>query len=219
MSKNRALILLGAGGHAKVIAEVARVNGREVAGYLDPGLKRGEVIAGKPVLGSVSEVFDNAAWLRDYELFPATGRADIRWREYQKLVEIGATVPTLVHTKAIVSASAAVEAGSVIMAGAVVQADVRIGAASIINTGALVDHDCVIGSSVMIAPGAVILGGVCVGDSSFIAAGAIVVPGVTVGSGAFVGAGTVVADDVPDGARVTSARSKFSNKRQGKSNV
>ncbi|WP_042775588.1 acetyltransferase [Sinorhizobium fredii] len=210
MSEGRGLILLGAGGHAKVVAEVARANDWQVAGYLDPGLKRGEIVAGAPVLGSVSEVFDDAAWLRDYALFPATGRADIRWREYQKLLEIGATIPTLVHPKAIVSSSALIDTGSVVMAGAVIQADARVGAASIINTGALVDHDCIIGSGVMIAPGAVLLGGVQVGNNSFIAAGAIVVPGATVGSGAFVGAGTIVADDVPDGARITSARGRFS---------
>jgi UDP-perosamine 4-acetyltransferase len=200
------LILLGAGGHAKVVAEVALANNWQVAGYLDPGIERGEMIGGAPVLGGVVELFEAAAWLENYSLFPATGNADIRWREFQQLLALGADVPTLIHPRAIVSASAVVEAGSVVMAGAVVQADVQIGAASIINTGALVDHDCSIGSCVMIAPGAVLLGGVEVGDNAFVAAGAIIVPGVKIGRHAFIGAGTVVAADVPEGARLKSGR-------------
>ncbi|MBP1888129.1 acetyltransferase [Sinorhizobium mexicanum] len=219
MSEGRSLILLGAGGHAKVVAEVARASHWQVAGYLDPALMRGEIVAGAPVLGGVSDLFDGAAWLREYAVFPATGRTDIRWREFQRLLELEATVPTLVHPRAIVSSSAVIDTGTVVMAGAVIQADARVGACSIINTGALVDHDCVIGSGVMIAPGAVLLGGAKIGNNSFIAAGAIVVPGAMVGSGAFVGAGTVVAGDVPDGARITSARSRISAERQGEVDV
>jgi sugar O-acyltransferase (sialic acid O-acetyltransferase NeuD family) len=200
------LILLGGGGHAKVVAEVARANNWQIAGYLDPGLTRGEIVGGAPVLGGVSELFEGAAWLKDYALFPATGSAAIRRREFQQLLALRARVPTLIHPRAIVSSSATIDIGTVVMAGAVVQADVKVGAASIINTGALVDHDCIIGVCVMIAPGAILLGGVQVGDDAFIAAGATIVPGVKVGRGAFVGAGMVVSEDVPEGTRLTSRR-------------
>lgn len=200
------LVLLGAGGHAKVVAEAARAAGWSVLGFLDPGRTVGERVLDLPVLGAGDEFsqFDD-----DVAFVPAIGDGRIRWREFQLLRHGVGRIATVVHPAAVVSPSATVGPGSVVMAGAVVQAQTRIGAASIVNTGATVDHDCVVGDGVMIAPGATLCGGVRVGDFSFVAAGAVVIPGVTLGRSVFIGAGTVVVDDVADDCRLASVRRSF----------
>lgn len=203
------LILLGGGGHAKVVAEAAQAAGWRVAGVLDPGLSVGQRVLGLQVLGSG---VDLSPFLDDgYAFFPAVGAGGVRWKEFERLRAVGATIATIVHPAAIVSPSATVGPGTAVMAGAVIQAETVIGAATIVNTGATIDHDCRIGDGVMIAPGATLCGGVAVGDHAFIAAGAVLVPGVTVGRSAFVGAGTVVVDPVPDGAKLASVRRSSSS--------
>lgn len=203
------LILLGGGGHAKVVAETAQAAGWLVAGVFDPGLSVEQRVLGLPVLGTGEDL---APFLDGgYAFVPAIGAGSVRWKEFGRLRAVGATIATLVHPAAIVSPSATVGEGTVVMAGAVIQAETTIGAAAIINTGATIDHDCRIGNGVMVAPGATLCGGVTVGDHAFIAAGAVLVSGVTVGCSAFVGAGTVVVDPLPDGTKIASVRRSSSS--------
>lgn len=206
MSAPGKLILLGGGGHAKVVAETAAALGWELAGILDPGRGKGSVVAGMTVLGTGLDLGEDPAWLRDCAFFPAIGNGEARWREYGRLRAAGARVPSLVHPRAVLSPSASVGAGSVVMAGAIVQAAGRIGEAVIVNTGAQIDHDCRIGDGVMIAPGAILCGGVEIDDHAFVAAGVVIVPGVKIGRNAFIGAGTVVVDSLPGGALLKAIR-------------
>ncbi len=200
------LIILGAGGHAKVVAELARAIGWHVTGFLAPADERGEENLGAPILGDGVDLLADSSWLEQNDLFPAIGKGDIRWREFIRLAAAGARVPSLIHPAAVVSPSAQIDAGAVIMAGAILQADCVIGSAAIINTGAQVDHDCRIGAGAMIAPGAVLCGNVHVGDHAFIGAGAVIVPDIRVGRSAFVGAGTVVATHLPDSSYLKATR-------------
>lgn len=202
MSRGR-LILLGAGGHARVVAEAALAAGWQVAGFLDPGRAPGELVLGLPVLDRGDDL---SPFLDGHSFFPAIGDGHIRWKEYERLRDAGATIATIIHPGAIISPSVTVGEGAVVMAGAVIQAESAIGPAAIVNTGATIDHDCRIGAGVMVAPGATLCGGISVGDHSFIAAGAVLVPGVTVGRSAFVGAGTVVVEPLADGAKLKSVR-------------
>lgn len=202
MTPNR-LIILGAGGHAKVVAETAQAAGWTIAGFLDPGKQAGQTVLGWPVLGDGNDL---GPWRHGHAFFPAIGDGMIRWREFERLRAMGALVPALLHPAATMSPSSEVEPGTVVMAAAVVQASAHIGPAGIVNTGATIDHDCRIGAGVMIAPGATLCGGVVVGDHAFIAAGAVLTPGVCVGRSAFVGAGTVVVDNLPENARLRSVR-------------
>ncbi|MGE4430288.1 MAG: acetyltransferase [Sphingobium sp.] len=206
MNTSNGLILLGAGGHAKVIFELARASGWQVTGFLAPDSGQSKASLDAPLLGDGVDLTADPAWLEQNDLFPAIGQGDIRWREFVRLAAAGARVPSLVHPKALVSPSAQIEAGAVVMAGAIVQANSVIGPAAIINTGAQVDHDCHIGAGVMIAPGAILCGDVHVGDHAFIGAGAVIVPGIRIGRNTFVGAGTVVPNDLSDGCHLKATR-------------
>lgn len=206
MNSENGLILLGAGGHAKVVSELARAAGWRITGFLAPESRQGAQSLGAPVLGDGLDLTADPTWLEQNDLFPAIGQGEIRWREFVRLAAAGARVPSLVHPSAVVSSSAQIEAGAVVMAGAIVQADSVIGPAAIINTGAQVDHDCHIGAGTMIAPGAVLCGHVHVGDHAFVGAGAVIVPGIRIGRGAFVGAGTTVVNDLMEGTQIKASR-------------
>ncbi len=200
------LIILGAGGHAKVIAELARSVGWHITGFLAPADQRGAENLGAPILGDGVDLCADSSWIEQNDMFPAIGQGEIRWREFVRLAAAGARVPSLIHPAAVVSPSAQVEAGAVVMAGAIIQADCVVGPAAIINTGAQLDHDCQIGAGTMIAPGAVLCGDVHVGEHAFIGAGAVIVPSIHIGRNAFVGAGTVVVTDLPDSSYLKATR-------------
>lgn len=200
------LIILGAGGHAKVVAELARLIGWQVTGFLAPSDQRGAENLGAPILGNGIDLCADPSWIEQNDMFPAIGQGEIRWREFVRLAALGARVPSLIHPAAVVSPSAQVDAGAVVMAGAIIQAGCVIGPAAIINTGAQVDHDCRIGAGTMIAPGAVLCGHVHVGEHAFVGAAAVIVPSIRIGRNAFVGAGTVVATDLPDSSYLKATR-------------
>jgi sugar O-acyltransferase (sialic acid O-acetyltransferase NeuD family) len=190
----------GAGGHGKVVADIALSLGLEnVAGFLDDDLTLcGRSIMGLPVLGRIS------AW-RDFgidALIPAIGtnllRRDIMLRERA----MGAELMTIVHPKAVVSGQSTLYEGVVVFAGAVINAGAIIGENVIVNTGAIVEHDCQVGSHVHLAPACCIAGEVQIGEGAFLGMGSRVLPGVKVGDWCVIGAGAVVTKDVADRAIV-----------------
>ncbi len=190
-------ILLGAGGHARVVLALAQGLGFDVVGVCDP-LITGQW-QGLTVLGD-----DNAllAQRRDIVLLNGIGKlpGQTRRREVQDRWQgHGFAFPVLVHPAAWVAPDADLGAGVQVMAGAVVQPGCRIGAGSIVNTRAGVDHDCTLGADAHIAPGATLCGGVTVGDGAFVGAGATVVQGVTLGAGAVLAAGAVLVRDLVAG--------------------
>lgn len=195
------LILLGAGGHAKVVAALALAAGRRLAGVCDPSLASAGVAEwrGLPVLGDDAALVRFAPHL--YELALGIGMVPgsrLRAARYRALTGLGYRFPALVHPRAVVDASARVEDGAQIMAGAVVQPDTRIGRNTIVNTGAAVDHDGDIGEHVHLAPGAVLCGGVRIGDDTFIGASATLLPLVVVGRRCLVAAGSTLARPLAD---------------------
>ncbi len=203
LSEKRARLRLacaGGGGHAKVVADAAQSLSRhEIVGFLDdnPALS-GRSILGLPWLGPIS------AW-RDLAidgLIPAIGSNRARCEAMQREIARGATVITIVHPRATVSAWSEVKAGAVVLAGAVVNACASIGENVIINTGAIVEHDCNVGDHVHLAPGSCLAGGVRVGEGSFLGLGSRVLPGITIGKWCVIGAGAVVTEDVEDHATV-----------------
>lgn len=211
---NLPVLVIGAGGHGRVVADALRAAGRKVLGFLDPvpGLK-GTCIDGFEVLGDDSVLEDYAP---DTVLL-ANGVGMIgtattaRRRVYERLMGSGFRFATVQHPSATISISAVVLPGAQAMAGSVVQPGAAIGENSILNTGALVDHDCVIGRHCHIAPGVTLSGAVRIGDDSQIGTGASVIQGITIGVGALIAAGAVVVDDVPDGARVMGVPARVKN--------
>jgi len=198
------LILLGAGGHAKVVLALARALGRDVIGVCDPTLARAGTAQWRdlPVLGDDDAL---ASWSpAQVELANGIGQLPtgkhVRKLVHERHAEQGFHFPVLVHPAAIVDPSATIGSGAQIMAGAVLQADVTVGVSSIVNTGARIDHDCIIGRHAHVAPGAVLCGGVRVGDQAFLGAGCTVLPLVAIGMRCLVAAGAVLARGLDDEA-------------------
>lgn len=202
------LVLLGAGGHARVLLALLRAGGHSVLGVCDPGLARAGVSEwrGLPVLGGD----DAVAGLEPAAVALVNGIGQLvggnaRLALSQSMRARGFRFPALVHPAAWVDPDARLDDGVQVMAGAIVQADAEIGADCIINTRAGVDHDCRLGMNVHVAPGATLCGGVTIGDGAFIGAGATVIQGLRVGAGAVLGAGTVLVRDLVAGHTLLSA--------------
>lgn len=202
------ILIIGAGGHGKVVADAILRLGRPVVGFLDDQADTmGPTILGLPVLGKSEE------WLRmrSSGLIVAIGDNESRRRMVEKAEIDGNSPPwtSVIHPGAVVSSSAEIGTGTVIMAGAVINPDTRIGRHAIINTSATVDHDCSIGAYTHIAPGAHLAGGVVVEDHVMIGIGASILPGCRIGSNAIVGAGAVVVGDVPSGVTVVGVPARI----------
>lgn len=212
------LILIGAGGHGKVLLSLIRCLNLPLSGVCDIQLVRQELKFWRdlPVLGSDALIED----------FPAdqiclvngvgkkvkdTGRREV----YERFREKGFCFRTLVHPAAWVDSSACLGESVQVMAGAVIQADSIIGHNVIINTRASLDHDCKIGHNTHIAPGAILCGNVTVGEDAFIGAGAVLAQGIQIGDGALVGAGTSVVRDLAAGACLLPAGNRVRTDNRG----
>jgi len=197
---NRAVVILGGGGHAKVLISSLRSLNRKILGITDPDMNVGEMILGMPVLGGDDELLKFKP--SNIELVNGVGSLpgyDLRWFLIEKFEAIGFGFSSVIHPSAIIDESAILEKGVQVMAGCVLQADVKIGRDSIINTGVIIDHDSTIGSQCCISPGVTINGGTTIGDNVFIGAGSIVLQGLNIAQGTIIGAGSLVlADTLPD---------------------
>jgi sugar O-acyltransferase (sialic acid O-acetyltransferase NeuD family) len=198
------LIILGAGGHARVVADALVAAGRDVIGFVDANPSvHGARLLGLPVLGA-DEVLDSFS-PADTELANGIGSAgtpDARQRVYQAGLDRGFRFATVVHPTAIVAESATLGSGAQVLARAVIQPLAVIGANTIINTGAIIEHDVVIGSHTHISPGCVLAGEVRVGDLVHVGVGSIVIQRLSVGTRSLVAAGAVVVEAVAAGSRV-----------------
>lgn len=180
------LVIIGASGHGKVIADIAARNGYEDIVFLDDDENVKEC-AGFPVIGKTCEAVKMAG-----DKIVAIGNPKIRERIQE---EVGGVI-TLIHPDAVISRRVEIGEGSVIMAGAVINSDVVIGNGCIINTGASVDHDCVLGDYVHVSVGSHLSGTVHVGERTWIGAGATVSNNVNICGDCMIGAGTVVIKNI-----------------------
>lgn len=197
------LLILGAGGHAKVVAETAIASGQfsEVA-FLDDrsvGPDHLLTVHGFPVLGPLALALEPANREQFALAAVAFGNASFRLNLIEQLYAAGYVLPTLIHPTAWVSPSAQLASGSVVFAQAVVQSLASIGSGAILNTGCSVDHDTKLFDGVHICPGARLAGEVVVGARSWIGIGSSVIQQVRIGADVIVGAGAAVVRDLPDG--------------------
>ena len=181
------LIIIGASGHGKVIADIAVKIGYTDIVFLDDNEKITEC-AGFPVVGKTVQAGD-----MDGDKIVAIGNAGIR----EKIQETIETV-TLVHPDAIISRRVQIGQGTVVMAGAVINSDVNVGRGCIINTCASVDHDCKIGNYVHVSVGAHVAGTCEIGKGTWIGAGAVVSNNIKVCRDCMIGAGSVVVKDIDE---------------------
>ena len=180
------LIIIGASGHGKVIADIAVRNGYEDIVFLDDDESVKEC-AGFPVIGKTCE-----ALKMDGDKIVAIGNPKIRERIQEEL----SGVITLIHPDAVISRRVEIGEGSVVMAGAVINTDAVIGKGCIINTGASMDHDCKIADCVHVSVGAHLSGTVEIGRRTWIGAGATVSNNVNICGDCMIGAGAVVIKDI-----------------------
>lgn len=183
------VVILGAGGHGRVVADILTLAGWTVDGFLDDA--KDGLVAGLPVLGPFARAFE-PNFLAGRAAIVALGDTATRVAVSRRLIDRSVPLAIAIHPSAVVARDAAIGAGTTVAAGAVVGVTARIGRFCIVNTGASVDHDCVVEDGAFLAPGVRLCGGVRVGEGAFLGAGAIVLPGGQIAAGALVPAGAVV---------------------------
>ena len=186
------LIIIGASGHGKVVADIAILIGYKEIVFLDNNPAISEC-AGFRVIGP-----DSLAAELDGDLFVAIGNG--KTRKHLMDANSNRHFPILVHPDAVIAKGTAIGDGTVIMAGTVINPGVRIGRGCIINTCSSVDHDCRIGDYVHIAVGSHLSGTVKIGDETWIGVGATVSNNVNISGGCIIGAGAVVIKDIEEEA-------------------
>lgn len=195
------IIIVGAGGHGRVCADVARRAGRNVTAFCDPAFSHATDIHGIPVLREGErELFDN--WPKATELFIAIGDNARRLSIASDAARHGIPLSVLIDPSAVISPSATLGQGVIAMPGVVINAEAFIGRAALINTSAIVEHGARVGQGAHIGPGSCLTGDASVGDRTFVGARATLLPGIQIGDDVSVGAGAVVTHDAGDRARL-----------------
>lgn len=196
---DRRLLILGAGGHGRAVADLAEACGWTVAGFTDRPAARADV------LGSDDDLQALARSGRIDAGVVGVGNTALRRRAelFHRLRETALAVPPLVHPRATLSGTSRVGAGSVVFPAVVLGAGVTVGNNVVLYSAAVAEHDCRIADHVYVSPGAILSGAVTVEIGAFVGAGAVVLPGLTIGKHAVIAAGAVVVADVPEGETVT----------------
>lgn len=191
------LILFGAGGHGKVVADAAAGSWR-VLGFIDDA-RTGEH-GGYPILGTQKAL--EKLKKEGAHCIVSIGDCAARAKVQQMLEDMGFSLATVIHPSAVVSKSARIGAGSAILAQVSVGPDAVLGKGCVVNTCASVDHDCAVGDYTHIAPGAHVAGGVTIGAQTFVGIGSSVREYCSIGSHVIVGAGAAVVTDFGDAVTV-----------------
>src|SRR5690625_1693719 len=183
---NKKLLIIGAGGHGKVVADIAmKMNKWDEIAFLDNDENL------KSVLGlSILDKSDNVlSYIDEYEIFVATGNNSTRQKVYEMLFKADANIPTLIHPNAVIGKEVKVEVGTVIMAGVVINSSTQIGTGCIINTGATVDHDNIIENYVHVSPGVHIAGTVKIKQGTWLGIGCVISNNINIANMSIIGAG------------------------------
>lgn len=190
---SKSVVIIGASGHGKVIADIIANSGDKVLGFLDDADDvQGKKIIGFPVLGKIAD-YDN---YKDCEFVIAIGNPYIREKISN---ELPVKWYTAIHPTAVISSlDVEIGEGTVIMANAVVNPSARIGKHCIINTGAIVEHDNILEDFVHLSPNVTLAGIVKVGKSTHIGAGSCTKQVLNIASDCIIGAGSVIVNDITE---------------------
>jgi len=185
------IYIYGASGHGKVVADIARAMGYEVAAFVDDDESK-EEFDGLPCI--------RADKMQKLPVVIAIGQNKARKTVYERLKMGGFEMPPLIHPSAVISPSVVINEATVVMPLAVINADATIGKGCIINTAAVIEHDCTIGDFAHISPNAALAGGANIGEMTHIGIGASVIQLIKIGKECVIGAGAAVISDIPDAA-------------------
>lgn len=204
------LLIIGAGGHGKVVADTACEGGRwDKIAFLDDRYKQIDNVMNWPVLGSLLQAQE---YLHDYpDLVVALGNNKLRVELLKRYSDLGFRLPVLIHPTAYISRAASLNPGTVVFPRVAINAGANVGFGSIINTGATIEHDCRIGVGVHICPGVNLAGEVKVGDYSWIGIGTTVIQQVFIGEHVVIGAGSVIVKEVESNVKVLGVPGRVVN--------
>ena len=189
------LLIIGASGHGKVVADIAvKIGSYSTIAFFDDN-EEIKSIMGFSCRGKITSICEES---RDNDVIVAIGRASVRERIMNQVKEMGFNLPVLVHPQAVIAEDVEIGAGTVIMAGAIINTGVQIGRGVIINTASSVDHDCIVDDYAHISVGAHLAGTVHVGERTWIGAGATVNNNIDICSDVMIGAGAVVVKNVTE---------------------
>lgn len=192
------VVVVGAGGHGKVVISLLKKLPHRLLGYVDP-MARGIVLGiqrlgDDGVLPSLLEHYPGCHAVIGVGRVEAASR--LGYRLLARLEAMGFALPPVVSPEAVVNEEVVLGAGTVVCDGAIVNSGTTIGRGCILNTHCTVEHDCCLGENVHIAPAAVLSGGVSIGDHCMVGVGATVIQGVRVAADCMIGAGAVVVRDI-----------------------
>lgn len=208
-------VIIGAGGHSKVIIDSIKDSDYEIIGLTDNALEYGTNILGCKVIGKDDaleqlhlEGVDNA-----FMGIGHVGYPDIRNKVFHKVEQMGYRFPALINKSSYIGANIDIGDGTYVGANAVINAESKIGELCIINTSSVIEHEACIENGVHIAPNATVLGGAYVGENTFVGAGSVILQGVKIGKNCIIGAGSVVLGDIADGCVAVGVPAKIIKRR------
>lgn len=188
MNKNK-LLIIGASGHGKVIADIAlKMNQWDEIAFLDDDESKKEVM-GLDIIDTLDAI---PSYLDEYQVVVGIGNNKIRENIYYKLEELKVSIATLIHPQAIIGENVEIGTGTAVMAGSVINCCTVIGKGCIINTGSIIEHDNKIADFVHISPGAHLSGTVSIGERTWLGVGSNVINNINITNDCIIGAGTVV---------------------------
>lgn len=191
------LLIIGAGGHGKVVADTAMRMGKwDNIAFLDDRYPEITSVLHFPVLGKVDESLPFQGTYQDVVV--AVGDNRLRVELIRRFLGCRFRLPIIIHPQAFVSRFSDIGHGSVVFAQAAINAGAAAGIGCIINTGATVDHDCLLGCGVHVSPGVHIAGEVKIGDYTWLGIGSTIIQRCSIGSNVTVGAGAAIIKDVPN---------------------
>lgn len=190
MVMDKELIIIGASGHGKVVADIAELNGYTKISFLDDDREKIEC-SGYSIIGTTNEIDQY-----DCDVIIGIGNSKIREKLQNELEHKGFNFPVLIHPNSTIANKVRIGNGTVVMAGSVINSDTIIGRGCIINTCSSVDHDNLIGDFVHISVGAHLAGTVKVGDGTWVGIGSVVSNNITICNDCMIGAGTTVIRDI-----------------------
>jgi len=190
------IVIVGAGGHSKVVADAAVRAGFEIMGFVDDQANTAP-LPGYWLMGTIADLANMRALSSAARILVAIGDNRTRMRVVEELALPAGRYATVIDPSAVVSRYASIAEGTVVLQGAIVNAGTAVGRHAVLNTGCTVDHDCRIGDYAHVSPGTHLAGGVAVGEGAHLGIGACAIPGCSVGDWSVIGAGAAIVKDVP----------------------